>query len=66
MNERRLRSMIDQVRAGNVSRRDFIRAMAGLGLGAPFASQLLAWSGVAQAQAKSNYKPNKRAVAAAR
>ncbi|MDP2639404.1 MAG: peptide ABC transporter substrate-binding protein [Betaproteobacteria bacterium] len=60
MNERQLRSMINEVKTGKVSRRDFIRTMAGFGLAAPFASQLLGWSGVAQAQTKSGYKPTKR------
>jgi len=60
MNERQLRSMINEVKTGKVSRRDFIRTMAGFGLAAPFASQLLTWSGVAQAQTKSGYKPAKR------
>ncbi|OGA35369.1 MAG: peptide ABC transporter substrate-binding protein [Betaproteobacteria bacterium RIFCSPLOWO2_12_FULL_64_23] len=60
MNERQLRSMINEVKTGKVSRRDFIRTMAGFGLAAPFASQLLTWSGVAQAQTKSGYKPTKR------
>ncbi|MSP98798.1 MAG: peptide ABC transporter substrate-binding protein [Betaproteobacteria bacterium] len=60
MNEQKLRGLIDEVKAGKVSRRRFIRTLAGFGLTAPFASQLLTWSGVAQAQVKSDYKPTKR------
>ena len=60
MNELELRSLISEVKAGNVSRRQFIRAMVGLGLTAPMASQMLAYSGVAQAQTGWAYKPTKR------
>lgn len=60
MNEKELRGLIDDVKDGRVSRRKFIQTLAGLGIAAPFASQLLTWSGVAQAQAPSKYKPTKR------
>jgi len=60
MDERRLRELIAEVKAGRRSRRDFIRLMVGLGLTAPLAAQMLASSGVALAQPKSNYKPTKR------
>jgi peptide/nickel transport system substrate-binding protein len=43
-----------------MSRRAFVQKMVGLGLTAPLASQMLAYSGVAQAQTKSSYKPTKR------
>ena len=42
MDERGLRSLIDEVKAGKVSRRTFIRRMAVVGLTAPLAAQLLA------------------------
>src|SRR5882672_9024653 len=60
MNERELRGLIDQVKPGGRSRRVFVRRMAAVGLTAPLATQLLAFSGVAMAQPKSMYKPTKR------
>src|ERR1051325_9486771 len=61
MDERGLRGLIDQVRAGRVSRRAFVKRMAAAGLTAPMATQLLAFSGVAMAQSKAPvYKPTKR------
>ncbi len=61
MNERDLRGLIDQVKAGGMSRRAFVRRMAAVGLSAPMATQLLAFSGVAMAQSKAPiYKPTKR------
>src|SRR6201989_1521462 len=60
MNERELRDLIDRVKTGGLSRRGFVRRMAAVGLTAPMATQLLAISGVAMAQAPSTYKPTKR------
>ena len=60
MNERGLRDLIAEVKAGKVSRREFIHLMVGLGLTAPLAGQMLAYSGVAQAQSGWTYKPAKR------
>ena len=60
MEERELRSLIAQVKAGSLSRRRFIQMMVGLGLTAPMAGQMLASAGVAQAQGKLAYKPTKR------
>jgi peptide/nickel transport system substrate-binding protein len=60
MNEHELRSLIEQVRGGRLSRRRFIELMVGVGLTAPLATQMLAYSGVAQAQAPFPYKPTKR------
>ncbi len=60
MNERDLRGLIDQVKAGGLSRRGFVRRLAAVGLTAPMATQLLAFSGVAMAQTRSAYKPTKR------
>jgi peptide/nickel transport system substrate-binding protein len=59
MSERELRELIAAVAAGQVSRRGFVRKMVGLGLAAPFASQLLAHAGLAQAPARTDYKPTK-------
>ena len=58
MNERELRGLIDQVKTGGLSRRGFVRKMMAVGLTAPMATQLLAISGVAMAQASTPpYKP---------
>ncbi len=60
MNEHELRHLIGKVKSGALSRRGFIQRMVGLGLTAPLASQMLAYSGIAQAQAPSAYKPTRR------
>ena len=60
MNEKNLRSLIASVKAHRISRRRFVQILAGVGLSAPMATQLLTFSGVAHAQAKSAYKPAKR------
>jgi peptide/nickel transport system substrate-binding protein len=60
MDERDLRTMIDEVKQGGLSRRHFVQTMVGLGLTAPLAAQMLASAGVAHAQSKLTYKPTKR------
>jgi peptide/nickel transport system substrate-binding protein len=60
MDESGLRGLIDQVKAGGLSRRGFVRRLAAVGLTAPMATQLLAFSGVAMAQSTPAYKPTKR------
>ena len=60
MRERKLRKLIENVRDGSLSRRAFITKMAAAGLSAPFATQLLAHSGVAMAQTNIEYAPTKR------
>src|SRR5712672_4362683 len=59
MTERELRDLIAAVKAGEVSRRVFVRRMIGFGLTAPFAGMLLSRAVVAQAAAKFEYKPTK-------
>jgi peptide/nickel transport system substrate-binding protein len=59
MNEDQLRDLIAAAKAGRVSRRAVVRRMVGLGLTAPFASQLLAHAGLAAEPAKFAYKPTK-------
>jgi peptide/nickel transport system substrate-binding protein len=59
MTERDLRELVAAVRAGRMSRRAFVRRMVGLGLTAPFASQLLTHAGIAQAAVQTDYKPTK-------
>ena len=60
MDERQLRDWIANVKAGRLSRRRFLRMVAGVGITAPMATQLLAFSGVAMAQAPAAYKPTRR------
>jgi peptide/nickel transport system substrate-binding protein len=60
MDEKDIRSLVDDVKAGRLKRRAFIRLMVGLGLTAPFASQILASAGLAQAQPKAAFMPPKR------
>jgi peptide/nickel transport system substrate-binding protein len=61
MDEQGLRGLIEDVRARRLSRRRFIQAMVGLGLTAPMAAQMLAVSGIAQAQPKaSGFTPTRR------
>jgi peptide/nickel transport system substrate-binding protein len=60
MEERELRSMIEEVRTGRMSRRHFVHTMLGLGLTAPLAARMLASAGIAQAQPKTTYKATKR------
>jgi len=60
MNEDDLRALIDAYRFGKLSRRRFNGIMASVGVTAPLAGQLLAWSGVATAQTASDYKSSKR------
>jgi peptide/nickel transport system substrate-binding protein len=60
MQEKDIRSLIEQVREGALPRRSFIAHMVGAGLTAPMASMLLMHHGIAQAQATIPYKPTKR------
>lgn len=61
MEEQGLRELIEQVKAGSLSRRRFVQAMVGVGLTAPVAIQLLGSAGVATAQPRSaNFNPTKR------
>ena len=60
MQERELRHLIEEVRAGALPRRSFIQKLVGLGLSAPMASMLLMHAGVANAQTAPVYKPTKR------
>ncbi len=59
MNERDIRELIDGVKKGALSRRDFTRKLVAVGLTAPIATQILMHSGVAIAQSKATYKPTK-------
>src|SRR5215475_12694032 len=59
MNERELRNLITDVKAGRLSRRSFVQRMIALGLTAPLAGAMLSHSGVAQAATAISYKPPK-------
>src|ERR1700751_3708321 len=59
MSERELRKLIASVKTARLSRRAFVRKMVGLGLTAPFATQLLAHAGLAQTTTEADYKPTK-------
>src|SRR3974390_3055160 len=59
MNEHDLRGLIEDVRGGKLSRRAFTRTMIGLGLTAPLATQMLAYSGVAVSGGPFAYQPTK-------
>jgi peptide/nickel transport system substrate-binding protein len=60
MEERELRALVNQVKAGTLNRRRFVGMMVGLGLTAPMAAQMLTSAGVAQAQTKWTFNPTKR------
>jgi len=60
MGERDLRTLLDDVRRGRLSRRRFVQMIVGLGLTAPMAAQMLASAGLAQAQTKWTSNPTKR------
>src|SRR5206468_2264030 len=59
MNEADLRDLLAAVRVGGVSRRAFVSKLVSLGLTAPFASQLLAGSGLVQAATAADSQPTK-------
>ncbi len=59
MYEHELQDAIAAVKTGRTSRRAFVHKIVGLGLTAPFATQLLAHAGLAQAPTNAEYKPTK-------
>src|SRR6185369_9414587 len=60
MDEKDLRNLIDDVKAGRLSRRAFVQTMIGLGLTAPMAAQMLTASGVAAQPRSPVFTPAKR------
>ncbi len=60
MREQDLRAMLQEVRAGRLTRRAFVERMAGLGVGVALPSAMLSAAGVAQAQTAAAYKPTRR------
>jgi peptide/nickel transport system substrate-binding protein len=59
MKERKLRNLIADVKAGQLSRRAFVERMIAVGLTAPMAGMMLSQSGVAMAATAIPYKPTK-------
>jgi peptide/nickel transport system substrate-binding protein len=59
MNERELRNLITDVKAGRLSRRSFVQRMIAFGLTAPMAGAMLTHAGVARAANAITYKPPK-------
>ena len=60
MQEQELRDLIAEVKTGRLTRRAFVQRMVALGLTAPMAFHMLAYSGVAMADTENEYKPTKR------
>jgi peptide/nickel transport system substrate-binding protein len=61
MDEQRLRSLIDDVHRGRLTRRRFVQTLAALGVTAPMAAQMLAAAGVATAQPRDpGFVPTRR------
>src|SRR5881397_3673854 len=60
MGEGELRNLLDEVRAGRLSRRSFLETMLGLGLTAPLVAQMFAAVDMAAAQSKPAFTPTKR------
>ena len=56
MDEHELREWVGLVKAGRLSRREFTRLVAALGLTAPLAPQMLVCAGVAHAQPMPAFK----------
>ncbi|CAN7210156.1 peptide ABC transporter substrate-binding protein [Bosea sp. LjRoot9] len=59
MNSQHIQGMVQNLKEGRLSRRSFMQKMAAFGIGAPIASQILAWNNVAMANATLEYKPAK-------
>ena len=59
MNERELRNLVADVKAGRLSRRKFVQGMVAIGLTAPMAGMMLSQAGVAQAATAFPYTPPK-------
>ena len=60
MDEHQIRTLIDDVKIGRLSRRRFVQTMVGLGLTAPLAAQMLAASGAAAQPKASTFTPTRR------
>ena len=59
MNERQINGLIEKVKDGRLSRRNFVQRMLAIGLSVPTAGMILSHRGVAWAQSGFTYKPTK-------
>ena len=58
MDEHQLKGLVGEMKGGRLSRRDFVRHLAALGLSGPMAGMILADNGVAMAaEVRATYKP---------
>jgi peptide/nickel transport system substrate-binding protein len=60
MDETAIRVLLNEVKAGRLSRRAFVHTMLGLGLTAPMVQQMFASVGIAHAQTRPGAAPTKR------
>jgi len=60
MDEREIRGLLAEVKAGRLSRRSFMHTMLALGLTAPMVQQMFAPAGIAQAQPRPTFSPTRR------
>ena len=60
MDEHAIREMVEDVKAGRLSRRRFVQTMVGFGLTAPMAAQMLTAAGVAAQPKTPAFNPTKR------
>jgi peptide/nickel transport system substrate-binding protein len=60
MREKQIRGLVEKVRDGEMSRRDFVQRMMAWGLSVPIAGHILLNAGVASAAWQSDYKQTKR------
>ena len=60
MDEKELRRLLNEVKAGHLPRRSFLETMLALGLTAPMVSQMFASVGIAHAQPRPVFTPTKR------
>jgi peptide/nickel transport system substrate-binding protein len=60
MDEKELRRLLNEVKAGRLPRRSFLETMLTLGLTGPMVSQLFASAGIAHAQPRPVFTPTKR------
>lgn len=60
MREEEIKSLVEDVRNGGLSRRDFVKTMMAWGLTVPVAGHILADAGVAMAGHQPDYRPTQR------
>jgi len=60
MDEREIRGLLDEVKAGRLTRRSFMNTMLALGLTAPMVQHMFDWAGIAHAQPRPAAAPARR------